>query len=443
MPSSAFPPGFLWGTASSAYQVEGSPLADGATPSIWHLQAHRRGRIRDRTTGDVACDHYRRWSEDVALLKDLGAPVYRFSVAWPRVYPQPGRVNPAGLGFYSRLVDALLAAGVRPCVTIFHWETPLWLEERGGFRVRESVEHLGAYGDTLFRALGDRVDLWVSINEPVVYSYLGYVTGTHAPGRRLDVRGAYHATHHLLLAHARLRDSYRTTGRGGRIGIANHNLWITARRERDVAAAAVMDDAANRFYWDPLLRGTYPETVLARMGRFLPRGFERDLDTLRGREDFVGVNYYCRRHYQRSLPVPYLHAREWVDPAAPRSAMWEIYPEGLYRTLARLRDEYGNPPTLVTENGYPLPDRPGTDPVDDGERIDYLKDHVEAVHRAIGEGADCRGYFHWSLTDNFEWDLGQTMRFGLARVDFDTQRRTPRRSYRWYRDLVRTNGAAR
>jgi len=307
---------------------------------------------------------------------------------------------------------------------------------------RLSVDHIVEYGLECFRALGDRVKNWISINEPLVYTFLGYIQGNHAPAHRLDMRGGYHASHHLLLAHARLREACRSAVRGARIGIANHNLWVVPRNpasRRDGEAAAILDDGTNRAYLDPLFKGTYPERVIRGMGKLLPRDFEGDLAEIHGVEDFVGVNYYNRIACRWAALVPHVHAREWMDPSAPRSAMWEIYPQGLYLTLRRLKEEYGNPPCIVTENGYPLPDRSGADPLDDAERIAYLTDHIAMVGKAIESGIDCRGYFHWSLLDNFEWDLGTTMRFGLIRTDFATQKREWKRSARWYQELVRAN----
>ena len=437
-----FPRGFFWGTATAAYQIEGHPLADGASPSIWHEFSHRRGRVRDGTNGDVACDHYHRYPEDVRHMRELGVRAYRFSVAWPRVFPEPGRLNPRGLDFYSRLVDALGDAGIEPFLTIFHWDTPLWLEGMGGAASRSCLEHFVQYGEALFRALGDRVRHWITINEPLAYSYVGYVSGEHAPGHRLDAAGALHATHHLLLAHARLRDTFRSLVPNGEIGIANHHVWCSPRNPsspRDVRVAAFMDQAANDSYLDPLLRGGYPEAVLSRLGKHLPRGFERDMSEIRGREDFIGVNYYNRNTYRWTPLVPLVHAAEHIPRGSRRSAMWEVYPQGMGLILDRLRTRYGNPRVYVTENGYPLPQSPGRDPLDDLERIDYLKDHIAEVGRAIDRGSDCRGYFHWTLTDNFEWNLGTSMRFGLIRTDFATQEREWKKSAYFYRDLLRAN----
>jgi beta-glucosidase len=439
----AFPPGFTWGAASSAYQVEGSPLADGASPSNWHEFSHRPGRIRDGSTGDVACDHYRRWPADVALMRDLGIRAYRFSVSWPRVVPEPGRPNPAGLAFYDRLVDALLAAGIEPWVTLFHWDTPIWLERRGGFTARESVDQFAFYVETVLRALGNRVRHWITLNEPLNYSALGYVMGVFPPGRHRDLRGNYHVSHHLVLSHGRALEAIRGLAPLAYAGIALSQVWISPRdpgRPGDRAAADFMDGVYNRFFLDAVTRGVYPADVVSRAGRFLPRGFERDIGAPARPTDFIGVNYYTRDVYRRAPLSPYTRARLSVDPAAPRNAVgWEIWPEGMSRCLARLRDEYGNPEVVITENGYPTIEKGGTDPLDDPDRIAYLRNHIAAVGKAIADGCPCTGYFHWSLTDNFEWAYGCAVRFGLVRVDYPTQERQPRASARWYRDLIAAN----
>jgi beta-glucosidase len=440
-----FPEGFLWGAATAAYQVEGSPLADGACPSNWHRFSHRRGTIADGTTGDVACDHYNRWRDDIRSMRELGLKAYRFSIAWPRIMPEPGRVNPRGLDFYRRLVDGLLGAGITPLATLFHWDIPGWLEDRGGFVRRDAVEALAEYGEAVFRGLGDVLKNWITLNEPFEYVGLGYLVGAFPPGRRADFRSLFHAAHHLLLGHARLREMFPGLVPGGRLGITLSQNWISPRRPqspRDREVAALMDEAYNRAFLDPVLLGRYPPLFARRFRRFFPKGFEEEAQGLRGLPDFLGVNYYQRTRYQYATLVPFTRAREYRDPAAPRSAMWEIYPAGLYRFLLRLRDQYGNPPCMVTENGFPLPEVQGRDPLDDTERIAYLADHIAMVGRAIAEGVDCRGYFHWTLMDNFEWAYGNSMRFGLLRTDFETQERTWRKSASWYRDLVRANALA-
>ncbi len=434
------PDEFLWGAATASYQIEGQPLADGAAPSNWHRFAHRRGRTRGNDNGDLACDHYRRWKEDVGHMTELGLGAYRFSVAWPRVVPEPGRVNARGLDFYSRLVDALLEKGITPFATLFHWDLPAWLEDRGGFTRREAVEHLEFYGQALFRALGDRVRHWITINEPVSVAACGYLYGTHAPGRRGRLRQCLAVSHYLLLGHARLVRLFRQSGAGGAIGISEHQMWcrpLNPADPRDLAASERMDAFSNRLYIDPLFFGRYPPEVLNRAGRRLPRGFERDLAEMREPGDFLGLNYYNGQSTRNAPLVPILGAREVPTPGARRSAMWEIVPEGLYQLLLRLKREYGNPPVYITENGFPLPEQPGADPLDDGERVEYLQSHIAQALKARSEGVDLRGFFAWSLLDNFEWDLGYGMRFGLIRVDFATLERTWRKSAHWYRERIR------
>ncbi len=442
MPRIEFPDGFLWGAATAAYQVEGSPLADGACASNWHRFSHRKGRIADGSTGDVACDHYRRFREDVRSMRELGLTAYRFSIAWSRIVPEPGRVNGRGLDFYKGLVDALLEAGITPLATVFHWDMPAWLEDRGGFVRREAADALAEYGAAVFRGLGDRLKVWVSLNEPFEYAGLGYLLGVFPPGRRWDMPSMFHAAHHLLLGHSRLAAAFPGLVPGGKLGITLSQNWITPRspdNPRDRAAGELMDAAYNRTFLDPVLRGRYPALLVRRFARFFPRGFEEEASGFRGLPDFLGVNYYQRTRYRHAPLVPITRAREHRDGSAPRSAMWEIYPAGLYRFLLRLRDEYGNPPCMVTENGYPLPETPGRDPLDDPERIAYLSDHVAVIGKAIAEGVDCRGYFHWTLMDNFEWAYGNSMRFGLLRTDFATQERTWRKSAAWYKELIRAN----
>jgi beta-glucosidase len=443
MPRIAFPRGFTWGAASSAYQVEGSPLADGAGPSLWHEFCRRPGRIRDGSSGEVACDHYRRWREDVSLMRDLGLGGYRFSTAWNRVFPEPGRLNPAGLAFYDRLVDGLLAAGIEPWLTLFHWETPAWLERLGGFTVRAAADHFERFAEAVARALGDRVKRWITLNEPMVYASLGYGLGEYAPGRHNDLRGMHRATHHLLVAHNRAAAVLHALVPDGRVGVANHLRWIDPAdpsRAGDRNAAAFMDAGINRFYTDPYFLGAYPEAIVRRGGRWLPRGFEDDVAAAKGTLDFLGVNYYASDLYRRAPLQIYTRATVSPDPAAPCNPLgWPILPAGLGRHLARLRDEYGNPEVVITENGYPTIEKRGTDPLDDPGRTAYLSDHVATVGSAIGAGCRCTGYFCWSLMDNWEWTSGFLARFGLVRVDFATQERQWRASARWYRDLIAAN----
>jgi beta-glucosidase len=339
---------------------------------------------------------------------------------------------------------------VIPFATLFHWDLPAWLEDCGGFVRREALEHLAFYAEAVFRRLGDRVRHWLTINEPMIYAYFGYLFGHYPPGLHWRLRPAFAAAHHLLLAHARLVRLYRSLAAGpapgagagleGGIGIANHLVHFHPLRPsepRDLQAARRAEAVVNRFYLDPLYFGRYPEQALRRVARYLPRGWERDLGEMREPGDFLGLNYYCGQSYRHAPLAPVLGALETPTPGARRSAMWEIDAEGLGVLLRQLREEYGNPPVYITENGYPLRELPGTDPLEDGERIDYLSAHIQAALRERQQGSALRGFFVWSLLDNFEWHYGNAMRFGLLRVDFPTGTRTWRRSASWYRDLIR------
>lgn len=431
---------FLWGTSTAAYQIEGSPLAHGASPSIWHEFSHRKGRIKNNHHGDIACDHYHRYQEDIDHLKKLGVKAYRFSVSWPRVVPQPGTVNSRGIDYYRRIVDLLLEAGIEPFITLFHWETPLWLEEQGGFRKPNSVDYLAEYGSILFRALGDRVKSWITINEPMVYSIMGYIKGEHAPGRKNDLKGMFSAAHYLLLSHSQLVKNFRSAVAKGRIGIAQAQIWTmphNPERAKDRQAAETMDELINRLYIDPLILGKYPKIVTGKFSRFLPTGWEEDLPNMQEPFDFIGINYYTSHRYRYSPFTPFTHARQTPIAGVKSSAMWEIYPEGLYKLLMRLKNEYGNPDCLITENGYPLLEVPGADPLQDKERISYLYEHISAAGRAIKDGVNLKGYFIWSLLDNFEWQHGYDMRFGLIKVDFNTLKREWRQSAHWFSDLIK------
>jgi len=445
---------FLWGAATASYQIEGSPLADGAVPSIWHDFAHRRGKIRNGDTGDVACDHYHRYREDVAEMGRLGLQAYRFSVSWGRIVPEPGRANPAGLDFYDRLVDSLLGQGIVPFCTLFHWDTPLWLERQGGFVRRAAVEAFAHYAGVMFARLGDRVKHWITVNEPLVYATHGYLFGSHAPGQHWRIRRMFATAHHLLLGHCTLVRLLRETVGDAKIGIAQHQVWIRPLDPddpRDLRAADLADQVINRFYIDPLFLGGYPPEMVKRFHRFLPRGFERDLPTMVEPGDFVGLNYYQCQSYRHAFWMPFVGALQAETPGAARNELgWEIDPDGLYRLLLRLHTEYGAPLVYVTENGYPTVEEPhagkgagargpeaaGTPPLEDRERAAYLESHIRAIGRARGRGVPVGGYFVWSLMDNFEWAEGYRARFGLLRVDYATQARSWRRSAHWYRERI-------
>ncbi|HYE96909.1 MAG TPA: GH1 family beta-glucosidase [Rubricoccaceae bacterium] len=440
----AFPDGFLWGAATSAYQVEGSPLADGAGPSIWHRYAHTPGNTHRGQTGDVACDHYRRWREDVALMRELGLTAYRFSVAWGRVLPEgTGRVNAAGLAFYDRLVDALCEAGIEPFLTLYHWDLPAALDDRGGWLNPDVAGWFADYARVVFEKLGDRVRFWATINEPWVVMDGGYVRGGLAPGRR-ELSAGPRVAHYLLRAHGAATQALRAEGAANVGLVVNLEPKAPASdREEDRAATARADAYLNRFFLDPLLLGAYPAELADVFGDVWP-----DLpvdDVIQQPLDFLGVNYYTRAVVRdASRDVPDRARRVWNARHLHTALGWEVYAPGLADVLRWVRTRYGDLPLYVTENGAAFydPPQPVGGRVDDPLRVAYFHDHLLAVRQALAGGVDVRGYFAWSLLDNFEWAKGFSKRFGLVHVDFATQRRTPKASAHFYREVIRSNGDA-
>ncbi|HEV8516802.1 MAG TPA: GH1 family beta-glucosidase [Candidatus Limnocylindrales bacterium] len=448
-----FPDGFLWGVATAAYQIEGAVQEGGRGESIWDRFSHTPGRTRNGEDGDVACDHYHRWSEDVDLMASLGIPAYRFSVAWPRVQPSgSGPANGQGIDFYARLVDGLLARGIAPVATLYHWDLPQALQDRGGWPSRDTVGRYVDYAAIVYRALGDRVRLWVTHNEPWVAAFLGHEIGIHAPGLT-DRSAALRAGHHLLLSHGRTLEAYRAEGLSAPIGITL-NLWPVepaSDRDEDVEATRTADGYNIRWFLDPLFGRDYPADMVDRfaaLGHPLDAVQGTDMAAIAAPLDFLGVNYYSRSQVRAdpSRPLGYTI----VDPAErglPTTAMgWLIDPPGLRDLLVRVRDEYSSAdgrevPLYITENGAAFEESaaPG-DAVQDDGRIDYLRSHIEAAGEAISAGVPLRGYFVWSLLDNFEWAEGYRPRFGIVRVDYPTQRRTPKASADFYRRVVEVNG---
>jgi beta-glucosidase len=439
-----FPQHFLWGTATSAYQIEGSPLADGAGPSIWHRFTHTPNLVQNGDTGDVACDHYRRYRDDVALMRDLGTNAYRFSTSWSRVMPLGrGAVNAAGLEFYDRLVDALLANGIEPMVTLYHWDLPAALDDRGGWLNPDIVKWFAEYAAVLFRKLDDRVKLWVTLNEPWVITDGGYLHGVLAPGHRNRFEAPI-ASHHLLRAHAEAVRAYRAEGRH-RVGIVV-NLepkYPASSEPADRAATARADAYMNRQYLDPIFLGAYPEELGQVFGEAWPRWPADELAPIRQPIDFLGVNYYTRSVTRFDPRGGFLQ----TAPVSQRRATytetgWETFAPALTDVLVWLKERYGNPPTYITENGAAFFDPPAVEGehLADPHRVDYLRNHITAVHAALQRGVDVRGYFVWSLLDNFEWAHGYSKRFGIVHVDFDTQKRTRKDSARFYSRVIASKG---
>jgi beta-glucosidase len=439
-----FPEGFLWGSATSAYQVEGSPLADGAGPSIWQRFAHTPGRTHAGDTGDVACDHYHRFRDDIALMRALGLKAYRFSVAWARVLPAgKGRVNAAGLDFYERLVDTLLEHGIAPMITLYHWDLPAALDDRGGWLNPDIASWFAEYAQVMFDRLDGRVKLWATLNEPWVVTDGGYLHGVLAPGHRNRFEAPI-ATHHLLRAHGMAVRVYRSQGKH-QIGLVV-NLepkYPASSKPEDAAATARADAYLNRQYLDPVFLGRYPAELKEIFGEAWPEWPDEDFAVIREPLDFVGINYYTRnvtRHDPDAWPLRAGAVRQ--NQGTYTQTGWEVFPQGLTDVLVWVKERYDNPPVYITENGAAFYDPPSVavDELPDPLRVDYLRRHLCAVAEAIKAGCDVRGYFAWSFLDNLEWSLGFSKRFGIVHVDFATQRRTPKASARFFSKIIAAHG---
>ncbi len=440
----ALPADFTWGVATAAYQIEGAVAEDGRSPSIWDTFSHTPGKVDGGDTGDIACDHYHRVPEDIGLIKQLGADAYRFSVAWPRVLPGgDGPVNKAGLDFYDRLVDGLLEAGVTPFATLYHWDLPQVLQDRGGWTVRETSEHFAAYASQVVERLGDRVKDWATLNEPLCSAWIGHLEGRMAPGLT-DLTAAVRASYHLHLGHGLAVQAIRAASSDARVGIVNNLSPIepASTSEADLAAARRADGHINRWWLDPILGRGYPQDMVEEYGVELPLQ-PSDLETIAAPLDWLGLNYYFRQIVTADPDGTAPHARQVSAPGARLTHMdWEVHAEGLEQLLLRLTEEYGVQRIYVTENGSAYEDVVAADgSVHDPERVRYLEEHLAACARAVGKGAPLAGYFAWSLLDNFEWAYGYDKRFGLVHVDYATQRRTVKSSGLRYAELVREHAA--
>ncbi|HZI30250.1 MAG TPA: GH1 family beta-glucosidase [Gemmatimonadaceae bacterium] len=439
-----FPRDFLWGVATSAYQIEGCPLADGAGPNIWHRFAHEPGMTVAGHTGDVACDHYNRYADDVKLMSDLGIGAYRFSTAWARVLPRGrGRVNAKGLAFYDRLIDSLLARDIRPFVTLYHWDLPLELENRGGWLNDDTSRWFGDYADLMFRAFSDRVPYWMTINEPAVIMEKGYVLGVYAPGHR-NIAEAPTVARNLLRAHGYAVQAYRDRG-DGCIGIAVNiqPKYPASQSVGDQAAARRANAWRNLQFLDAILLGSTPDELPEMFGREWKVLTAEDLKLIHQPIDYVGLNYYTRVVVGEDAQAPPLRARVIAQDSDTTLIGWEIYPEGLTQTLLTMHERYHGIPIYITECGAafkdPPPDADGD--IHDPERVEFFRSHIRAAMDAYDQGVDLRGFFVWSLLDNFEWNSGYTMPFGIVHVDFETQRRTVKTSGRFFAEVARSNGA--
>jgi beta-glucosidase len=432
----SFPPGFVWGAATSAYQIEGAWDEDGKGESIWDRFCHTPGMILDGSTGDVACDHYHRYAGDVRLMAEIGLQAYRFSISWPRLLPNGRRpVNPRGLDFYDSLVDSLLAAGIRPFATLYHWDLPQALQDQGGWIARDTAAAFADYAALAAGRLGDRVKHWMTLNEPRIVMRYGHLVGNHAPGLR-DQGAANQVAHHLMVGHGLALQALRSAHADLRLGIALDESGVSPASEslEDIEAAEEDWRQHETLFLDGLFRpGAWSERWQASEGQ-APDILPGDEALIGGPLDFLGINYYSRRLISAAGQVP-------AEPGASLTGMgWEIHPKSLRQVLRRISSDYRLPPIYITENGAAFDDRPDAQgQVQDEQRLDYLRRHLQQLALAIAEGVDVHGYFAWSLLDNFEWQHGCSQRFGLIRVDYATQQRVIKRSGRWYGEVIGAN----
>lgn len=442
MANHTFPKDFVWGTATASYQIEGAWNKDGKGESIWDRFSHTPGKVLNGDTGDVACDHYHRWRDDIQLMKDLGIKAYRFSIAWPRILPSGfGKVNEAGLEFYSQLVDGLLEVGIEPYATLYHWDLPQALQDKGGWADRVVVDAFVEYADITTRALGDRVKNWITLNEPWVSAFVGYRDGHHAPGHK-DLNEAVAASHHLLLSHGRSMPVIRKNVKNANVGITlNLTPQMPASQSlADRKAANYIDGYINRFFLDPLTGRGYPEDMVKAFDNPMSFVQNGDMEEIAVPVDFLGINYYTRNLVRADEKdnQPQTVFRE----GAMTEMEWEVYPRGLYNLLGRVHFAYGFPAIYITENGAAFPDdKPVNGELHDPDRVSYIKEHLKVVNEAINIGVPVKGYFVWSLLDNFEWSFGYSKRFGIVHVDLETQKRTAKSSAKWYSRAIAAQSA--
>lgn len=438
-----FPKDFIWGTATASYQIEGAWNEGGKGESIWDRFSHTAGKIANGDTGDVACDHYHLWRHDLDIMKELGLQNYRFSISWPRILPNgSGKVNQAGLDFYSNLVDGLLEKGIQPFITLYHWDLPQVLQEEGGWPVRIIVDRYVEYVDIISRALGNRVKNWITLNEPFVSAFNGYLEGRHAPGIT-DLNLAIAASHHLLLSHGLAVPVIRNNCSGANVGITlNLTPQVPASSStQDRNEARWMDGVINRWFLDPLVGRGYPQDIVSGFGKSMDFIEPGDMELIAEPVDFLGINYYTRNIARATDLREDENAKRTVFQNQQITEMgWEVYPQGLYNILGRLHFDYGFPAIYITENGAAFADVVDSKgQVDDQERLSYIKRHIEMVKKAIEIGVPVKGYFAWSLLDNFEWAHGYSKRFGIVYVDYKTQQRTIKSSGKWYQEFILEN----
>ncbi|MCX7720557.1 MAG: GH1 family beta-glucosidase [Dictyoglomus thermophilum] len=437
-----FPKDFLWGAATASYQIEGAWNEDGKGESIWDRFAHTPGTIYENQNGDIACDHYHRYEEDVELMAEVGLKAYRFSISWPRIFPEGrGKINPKGVYFYEKLIDKLLEKNIKPAITLYHWDLPQALEDKGGWLNRDTAKYFSEYANFMFYKFGDVVPIWITLNEPFVSAFLGYAWGWHAPGKK-DMKGAFVAGHNMLLAHGLAVQAYRDGGYKGNIGITINvaTVYPETNSEEDLKAAEKQDAFGNRWFIDPIFKRKYPE-IIWKILEENNWSFDfpiSDFDIISSPIDFMGINYYTRNivAYDKNS---HLGVKRVEGPNEHTDMGWEVYPDGLYDILIQLYRDY-KIPIYITENGAAYNDTVEDGRIRDINRINYLKEHIKRTYFAIRDGVDLRGYFVWSLMDNFEWAHGYSKRFGIIYVDYNTQKRILKDSAYFYKKIIEENG---
>jgi len=433
---------FIFGVATSSYQIEGAAAEDGKSPSIWDVFCKTPGKIYEGHNGDIACDHYHRYKEDIKLMSDIGVNAYRFSISWPRIFPENGKYNPKGMEFYKKLVNELNSKGIKPTATLYHWDLPLWAYEMGGWLNRDSVKWFKEYALKVFEELNDSVKLWITHNEPLCSSIYSYYEGVHAPGHK-NLREALTVAHHILLSHGTVVEDFRKFNfRDSKIGIALNLTpsYPASNSKEDIEAASISDGYSIRWFLDPVFRASYPEDMKEVYGEFVGEfDFikDGDLEKISIKNDFLGVNYYSRDLIEFSQDSEFNFRKTYGN--FERTTMdWEIVPEALYKLILRIRKEYTRMPIYITENGAAFNDEVSKDgKVHDDKRIDYLRKHLKKIVKLNEQGADIRGYFAWSLMDNLEWQNGYSKRFGIVFIDYQTQERILKDSAIWYKDLIK------
>ena len=430
---------FTWGVATSSYQIEGAATAGGRGPSIWDTFSRVPGAVINGDSGDVACDHYHRYNEDLDLIKWLGVNAYRFSIAWPRIFPQgAGSPNQAGIDFYDRLIDGALERGITPWPTLYHWDLPQALEDKGGWNSRATSERFAEYAHLMAEKFGDRVKNWTTLNEPFCSAWLGYLYGVMAPGIK-DLQTAINASHHLLLGHGLATQAIRSVASDLRVGIVLNLTPAIPLNENDELAAKYADGFDNRWYADPVFKGSYPQDIVEGFGKEVPI-HAGDMQSISAPLDFLGINFYTRQTVtldESAKPLPY---RPVMVDGVERTAMgWEVHPESLTNIIMRVHRDYAPKEIYITENGSAWDDSVINDKVDDSRRVSYLERHLDAMLAAKAQGAPVNGYFAWSLMDNFEWAFGYSKRFGIVYVDYETQKRIPKSSAYYYRERIKNS----